>query len=36
MGPKDYAPKAPHEEGTLSETYGLKREDFMSEEEKSK
>lgn len=34
-GPKDYAPKAPDEEGTLSETYGLKRTDFMTESEKS-
>jgi uncharacterized membrane-anchored protein YhcB (DUF1043 family) len=36
QGPKDYAPKAPNEEGTLSETYGLKREDFLTQEEKSK
>lgn len=28
VGPRDYAPKAPAEEGTLSETYGLKRSDF--------
>lgn len=34
LGPRDYAPKAPHEEGTLSETYGLKRSDFLPEEEK--
>lgn len=26
--PKDYAPKQPNQEGTLSETYGLKRSDF--------
>lgn len=32
-GPRDYAPKAPNEEGTLSETYGLKRTDFLPEEE---
>ncbi len=32
LGPRDYAPKAPNEEGTLSETYGLKRSDFLSEE----
>lgn len=34
LTPKDYAPKAPHEEGTLSETYGLKRSDFETPEEK--
>ena len=33
-GPRDYAPKAPNEEGTLSETYGLKRTDFIADEEK--
>jgi uncharacterized membrane-anchored protein YhcB (DUF1043 family) len=33
-GPKDYAPKSPDQEGTLSETYGLKREEFFPEEEK--
>ena len=33
-GPKDYAPKAPNEEGTLSETYGLKRSDFVDDTEK--
>lgn len=34
LTPKDYAPKAPDEEGTLSETYGLKRSDFEANEEK--
>lgn len=33
-GPRDYAPKAPNEEGTLSETYGLKRTDFVEDSEK--
>lgn len=32
--PRDYAPKAPNEEGTLSETYGLKRSDFETKEPK--
>lgn len=32
--PRDYAPKAPNEEGTLSETYGLKRSELLPEEEK--
>lgn len=32
-GPRDYAPKTPDQEGTLSETYGLKRSDFLPEEE---
>lgn len=30
--PKDYATKAPDEEGTLSETYGLKRADLFPED----
>ncbi|MBU2864702.1 DUF1043 family protein [Reinekea marina] len=30
-GPKDYAPKQPNQEGTLSETYGLKRSDFQED-----
>ena len=33
--PRDYATKAPNEEGTLSETYGLKRTDFFTEENAS-
>ncbi len=32
--PRDYAPKQPNQEGTLSETYGLKRSDLLPEEEK--
>lgn len=32
--PRDYAPKQPDQEGTLSETYGLKRSDLLPEEEK--
>lgn len=31
--PRDYAPKAPEEEGTLSETFGLKEEKDQNEEE---
>ena len=31
--PRDYATKAPNEEGTLSETYGLKRTDLFPEED---
>jgi uncharacterized membrane-anchored protein YhcB (DUF1043 family) len=31
--PRDYAPKTPDQEGTLSETYGLKRSDLLPEEE---
>lgn len=31
--PRDYAPKDTHEEGTLSETYGLRREQFFEETE---
>ncbi|MFG1497792.1 DUF1043 family protein [Saccharospirillum sp. HFRX-1] len=31
-GPRDYAPKSGDEEGTLSETYGLRREAFVSDE----
>lgn len=34
LTPKDYAPKEPDQEGTLSETYGLKRSDFEAPEEK--
>ncbi len=34
FSPKDYAPKTPDQEGTLSETYGLKRSDLLPEEEK--
>jgi len=34
LGPRDYAPKSPDEEGTLSETYGLKRSDLLPEEDK--
>ena len=30
--PRDYAPKKPDEEGTLSETYSLKKEPTLSEE----
>ncbi len=31
--PRDYATKSPNEEGTLSETYGLKRTDFFPEDD---
>lgn len=31
-GPRDYADKRPDEEGTLSETYGLKTTDFIEKE----
>lgn len=31
--PRDYAPKNRDEEGTLSETYGLRREQFFEEDE---
>lgn len=31
--PRDYAPKAPEDEGTLSETFGLKEEKKATEEE---
>lgn len=30
--PRDYAPKSPDEEGTLSETFGLKDEETKEEE----
>lgn len=33
--PRDYAPKDRNEEGTLSETYGLRREQFFEEEEEA-
>ncbi len=31
--PRDYAPKSPDEEGTLSEKFGLKKEQEADEEE---
>ncbi len=31
--PRDYAPKSGHEEGTLSESYGLRRKQEMEDEE---
>jgi uncharacterized membrane-anchored protein YhcB (DUF1043 family) len=34
MGPRDYAPKDPTQEGMLSETYGLKRDELLPEESK--
>jgi len=34
MGPRDYAPKDPKQEGMLSETYGLKRSELLPEESK--
>ena len=34
--PRDYAPKNPDQEGTLSETYGLKRSDFLPDEDPSR
>lgn len=33
--PKDYAPKSPEDEGTLSETFGLKEEQETKEEEQA-
>lgn len=33
--PKDYAPKSPEDEGTLSETFGLKEEQEAKEEEQA-
>lgn len=34
-GPRDYAPKSGDEEGTLSETYGLRRAEFFPDETES-